>query len=199
LSKQVTRSSKRTALTLLSLGAIAAIAFMQFDWLTLSMHPNGKSVVLGTLSGNEIFATSGALTTFASVCVLLILLLRGWLVSAAFVTLGAVATTLSAGLAVSGLLTGKFTDSSGKLATWVNIAAAHDIEDLDRSWSLNGYLFVAACLVFLIGATISLATVKTWPSRRTKTVGSESTSLQGPSDEQDVNDSISMWDSQRQK
>ena len=185
---------RRNALSLAVLGTLAALSFLQFDWLTVSMAPDGKRVILGTLSGAQLFQTANALIVFATLAVILLFLVRGWAVRA-FAAAALLAVAGSVIAVLPSLIASKFDTATGQLANWTNIAAAHDIDKLTLEASINSWLFIAACLISALGSVLAIMSAAQWTRVRNQRAASKD-SIAIDSEPEDP---ISLWESQRGK
>lgn len=199
--------NRKRALVLLLVALIAAQAFLCFDWLTVSMAPQGKVTVLGTLAGSALFPAAQSLLMLAWVTYALLAIARGR-VMVVFASMLLAVFGLALWITGQGLLTSDWHAQKAQLSTWENIAAAHDITDLTLVVGANGWLFAVAAtlgLLAALGATLSAGGwAKIRPAGKQELAGSAEASAAAASGDQtgspvEPNDAISMWENQRAK
>ena len=194
---------RKRALVLLLLALIATQSFLSFDWLTVSMAPEGKVTVLGTLAGSALFPAAQSLLMLGWITFALLAIARGRLMLV-FAAILAATFALELWFGGTGLIQRDWHAQQAQLTTWQSIAAAHDITDLTIQTGINGWLFLSAGALGLLTATASVIAAGSWARVRpaNSAVSRAETAQSAPDAATVVDadpDSISLWESQRAK
>lgn len=196
----------RQRLTLLTIAALALMSGVQLavglPWLQVNMYPENAdgAIELGVLSGGELIPALSAITPVMWLGVLVALLLRNrvWIGYLFLTALGVVCTFLVAGYSLSG-----DTDSAkDQLSSWQNVAAAHDVTNLDIVRLANEWLGLVAALLVTVG--FAILSVYSFRLRRIgrernslKTEGKRGAASAVTDQINEGDDPISLWDAQR--
>ncbi len=203
----------RQKLTLFTVTALVLMSGLQatlgLPWLVVNMKPKEADglIELGTLTGAELVPAVAALTPvmWLGVVVALLLKQRVWI--------GYLMISILAGLATASiasyLSTGDTSAVQDRLAGWTNIAAAHDVTDLTVVRSSTEWLGLAAGILALIGFSAlvfyslnfkrQLGKAAVQKPRQKSGVDESTSQPVTPSDSEEPDDPISMWDAQRPK
>ncbi|MEY3538112.1 MAG: hypothetical protein RL645_926 [Actinomycetota bacterium] len=179
-----------------TLGAIGAISSINFEWLTLTMTPDGESVTLGSLTGGELDSRSSAIALFLLACAVVLWLVRGTAARliAGIGILGAVGLVL---VTVDFLLNPMAHDASGRIATLTNVAEAHDVSSITPSSSTWPYATAGFGLAMIWGAAAVLLRAQDWPSRVSEANSPANPGHTAAAEADATADPIALWDSQR--
>lgn len=194
---------RKRALVLLLVALIATQSFLSFDWLTVSMAPEGKVTVLGTLAGSALFPAAQSLLMLGWITFALLAIARGRLMLV-FAAILAATFALDLWFGGTGLIQRDWHAQQAQLTTWQSIAAAHDITDLTIQTGINGWLFLSAGALGLLTATASVIAAGSWarvrPANSAVSRAERAQSVPDAATVVDADpDSILLWESQRAK
>lgn len=194
----------RQKLTMVTLVAITLMSLFQVSlgiaWLQVTMLPENADgpIELGVVTGGELIPVLAALTPvmWLGIVVALLLKNRVWIGYGILSILG-----FAAFLAVAGYnLSGDNEAVRDQLMGWQNVAAAHDVTDLQQVRTFGEWLALAGAILVTLGfAVLSFYSLKhrltVQSEARVKTF-SESHESKSAAAESD-RDPISLWDNQR--
>ena len=196
----------RRKLTLLTLAGLLLVAGLQIGsdlaWVSVSMTPENASgqIELGAVTGSELIPVLAALMPVLWLGVIVSLLLRSriWLGYSLLTVLGA--------MGVAAILDYNFTgDTSAvgdQIMSWQNVAAAHDVSDLNISRMPGEWIALGTNVVLTLGfaglALVSFRQRATLESaQRLVSKASRTTVATAQEATIDESDSILLWDNQR--
>lgn len=187
---RLTRGKRLSALLALT---IAMTALAGFDWVVVSISPNGKATELGRLSGGALFASVQAVSVLALVCVLVAAISHG-LAQRVIISAIALAASFAGTAAAIGVATNDLAGQKTQLDIWTSIASAHDIDKLTISPTGNGWLFVAFAAATSLFAAQTVIASRSWAAKP-KSVKT-ATGLPASQNDEEL-DAIGLWESQR--
>lgn len=193
MSGKLSKLTKGRSLIALLTLTVALTALAGFDWVVVSISPNGMQTELGTLSGGALFASVQAVSVLALVGVLVAAISHG-IAQRVTIAMIALAAAYAGVVAAVGMLTGDLSGQGSQLEIWTSIASAHDIDKLTITTTGNGWLFVAFAAATAFSATQALFASRNWVTRLKKY---ESPTGKSTSATDEPLDAIGLWESQR--
>jgi hypothetical protein len=195
---------KRPKLTMVTLIAITLMSLFQVSlgiaWLQVTMLPENADgpIELGVVTGGELIPVLAALTPVMWLGIIVALLLKNrvWIGYGILSILG-----FASLMAVAGYnLSGDTAAVSDQLMGWQNVAAAHDVTDLQQVRTFGEWFALAGAILVALGfAVLSFYAFKqrlaAQSEARAKPL-SESLLSEKATAESD-RDPISLWDDQR--
>ena len=179
-------------LALLAILIGGSLSFLNFDWYTISMAPNGKVTNLATFSGASAHPSVQAVAVLGVLEFVLVLISKGRL-ARGFAASLSVTSLAALALAVTGFANLDLSAQKSQIINLKNIAAAHDVASIATNSNSNPWFFFALTLSIAIVAGFSSTRSALWTATRSR---SAKTSDEANSSAED--DTISLWESQRQ-
>ena len=194
----------RQKLTVVTLISVTLMSLLQVSlgiaWLQVTMLPENADgpIELGVVTGGELIPVLAALTPvmWLGIVVALLLKNRVWIGSGILSVLG-----FASLLAVAGYnLSGDTAAVRDQLMGWQNVAAAHDVTDLQQVRTFGEWLALAGATLVTLGfAVLSFYAFKhrltVQSEARVKPFSEPKGSKSAPAESD--RDPISLWDDQR--